>query len=55
MKNNVNSLQLLPASYFKAIWNNNLSICGVEERLPLLIGTSVNFKNFEEELNLLGL
>lgn len=47
----MNKLQSLPASYYKAIWNNNLSICGVENGMPQLIGTSVDLMNFFEEVN----
>lgn len=48
-----NTIQILPASYFKSAFNNNLLLCGVEERLPLWIGRSVDFQNFSDELDIL--
>jgi len=47
----MNKLKMLPASYYKSIWRNNLSICGVENGMPMLIGDSVDMMNFFDETN----
>jgi hypothetical protein len=47
----MNKLKMLPASYYKAIWNNNLTICGVENERPQLLGNSVDLMNFFEDIN----
>jgi len=60
------SIQILPAAYYQAIWKNNLYFSGhkdengipkmdVEERLPVLSGGDVDFRNFYDDLNNLGL
>lgn len=49
------SIQILPAAYYHTIFENNLSICGVEDRLPQLVGSDVDFKNFNDQLDILGL
>lgn len=49
------TIQLLPASYYQAGFKNNLVMTGTEDRLPQWMGNDVDFKNFDEELNLLGL
>lgn len=41
-----NTIAVLPARYYHAIFDNNLQIVGVEDRLPMLIGDGVDFMNF---------
>ena len=42
------TIQILPASYYKRAYENNLQMVGVEDRLPQWMGTSVDWKNFDE-------
>lgn len=51
----MNTIQILPAIYFKTGFENNLTLVGVEDRLPQWMGNSTDFQNFDDELNLLGL
>jgi hypothetical protein len=55
----MNILKLQPASYYKAIYNNNLQICGYKDEFgklkmeidengsPVLIGNDADWTNFE--------
>jgi hypothetical protein len=45
------TIKILPASYYQSIFNNNLQICGVEDRMPLLLGNKVDMANFFDETN----
>ena len=52
--NFTNSIKPLPASYYNAIFNNNLLITGVEERMPQLVGSKTDWENFNNEIEQLG-
>jgi hypothetical protein len=57
----MNKLKMLPASYYKAIFNNKLSFTGhrdngllkmdIEQGKPVLIGNNVDMMNFFDEVN----
>jgi len=44
----MNILKMLPVSYYKRAYENNLIMVGVEDGMPQWLGTDVNWTNFEK-------